>query len=440
MYWNNLKKTEGLTGSIYLYIKKKGWGSLSAFFIFSLISGCATTPFPRVEITQVDRFPAYEMADGSKIYPGSVEEAIPDVDILAIDDDITSYLDERVKTIKNPRKRLEMLTKILVHKVLYDTLDDTYGAKTAQETFDSGTGNCLSFTNLFVAMTRYVGLKSVFSEIPTLPNWIREGEILFFTRHIGASVDIYKSFDQVIQLEISGQSTRMMTMSSNTRYYFTPSELAPEDYRVTTFGFTSIPDGRAFAQYYNNLGSRQLADGNAPQAFRYFIKAIKTWPRLSFAWSNLGVVYRRNGQIDAAKAAYLQGLAVTQGSRDTSALTIMNNLANLYEITGDREKAAFYKTQVASFREKNPYYQYAAGKTAYKNALFEKSVGLFKKAIRLKDDEHLFYYGLALAYLKTGEIGKAELNISRAIDHSWDRKSKDYYEKFLDAIKIKDIN
>jgi Flp pilus assembly protein TadD len=116
----------------------------------------------------------------------------------------------------------------------------------------------------------------------------------------------------------------------------------------------------------------------------------------------------------------------------------MNNMTNLYEVTGEKEKAGVYKVQVASLREKNPYYQYATGKTAYDDSLYEKSIGLFKKAIRLKDDEHLFYYGLALAYLKTGEIKKAELNISRAIEYSWDERKKAYYENFLDTIK--DVN
>ena len=65
---------------------------------------------------------------------------------------------------------------------------------------------------------------------------------------------------------------------------------------------------------------------------------------------------------------------------------------------------------------------------------FEKSVGFFRKAIRLKDDEHLFYYSLALAYLETGETKKAEFNIGRAIKYSMDNRSKIFYEKIRDLI------
>lgn len=157
------------------------------------------------------------------------------------------------------------------------------------------------------------------------------------------------------------------------------------------------------------------------------MKAIKTDPELSFAWSNLGVVYRRNRQYKAAEDAYFQGLAVTRGYKDSSILTIMSNLARLYDLQGDTENATLYKNRVASFREKNPYYQYAAAKTAYHETLYNKSIKHFKDAIRLKDDEHLFYYGLALSYIKIGDIKKAKGNIHKAIRYAWsDRKKADY--------------
>jgi Flp pilus assembly protein TadD len=435
MYWNSLKKAEKYSGKFYFSINMKGWRFLFIFFILSLIIGCATITIPKIETVHVDRLPAYVMPDGSNIYPASIDEDVPDIDILAINDDIKSLIEEKVKKIGDTGGRIIMLSKILAEKVKYDTVNDAYGVQTAQETFDAGTGNCLSFSNLFIAMARYAGFKSSFSEIPTIPNWAREGDILFFTRHIGASIDTHQFYTQLIQLDNSNVSGSVLSLDRTTRYYFAPSQLDPGFSGVSTFGFSSIPDYRAFAQFYNNLGSKKLAEGNAPDAFRYFIKAIKTDPELSFAWSNLGVIYRRNNQLEAAETAYLQGLAVTQGSRDTSTLTIMNNLVNLYGITGENEKALLYKTRVASFRQKNPYYQYVAGKTAYYDSLFEKSVELFKRAIRLKDDEHLFYYGLALAYLETGKIKKAQFNISQAIRYSMDTKSKTYYENVRDTIK-----
>jgi Flp pilus assembly protein TadD len=416
-------------GILYPFIK---------IFLFAiLVSGCSTIPVKKVDPISIDLFPAYKMKDGSLIQPQSVNETIPDVDILAIDDKIQKLIDERIRGIKNLQERLVKLSEILVQTVKYDTVSDLYGVKTAQETFDTGTGNCLSFSNLFVAAARYADLPAKFSEIPVLPNWARDGEILFFTKHIGASVDIRNIFTQMIQLKTTDENGTFVTVEDSVRFFFTPSELAPEEARISTFGYETISDKRAFAQYYNNVGSKYLAEGNTRDAYRYFVKAIKTDPGLSFAWSNLGVVYKRTLQFEAAEAAYLQGLSVTHGTKDTSVLSITNNLAHMYDAKGDIEKALFYKEQVVAFREKNPYYQYAAGRTAYQDAFYERSVGYFREAIRLKKDEHLFYYGLALAYLKTGDIKKAEANMNQAITYALDINKKSFYEKVLVSIKDK---
>jgi Flp pilus assembly protein TadD len=438
MFWKYLKDIKIVNRGSPSVTGIMRWNLLFILFLLSLfISGCSTININRVDAINIDRFSAYTLSDGSQITPQSVNETIPDVDILAIDDNIKKLIDEKTGEIRNLQKRLVKLTAILVNVVRYDTVSDLYGVKTAQQTFDTGTGNCLSFSNLYVAAARYIGLESRFTEIPTLPNWSRDGEILFFTKHIGASIDIRNAFTQMIQLKTTDDNGTFIAVDESVRYFFSPSELAPENSRVSTFGYETISDRRAFAQFYNNVGSKYLAEGNTQDAYRYFVKAIKIDPGLCYAWSNLGVVYKRNLQFEAAEAAYLQGLSVTRGLRDTSLLSIMNNLAHLYDARGDMEKAQFYKVQVAAFREKNPYYQYAAGKTAYQDAFYERSVGFFREAIRLKKDEHLFYYGLALAYLKAGNIKKAEANINNAITYARDINEKGFYEKVLASIKDK---
>ncbi|MBN2419921.1 MAG: transglutaminase domain-containing protein, partial [Deltaproteobacteria bacterium] len=190
MSCNNTKNTNRkITGSL-LPENSKAYILLYIFFIMVAFSGCAANQILKVDTINIDNFSPYELPDGSKIYPASIDHTVPDVDILAINDEIKALLNQKIKKIRNPAQRIEKLSEILVSKIMYDTAGDAYGVQTAQETFDSGTGNCLSFTNLFVAMARYSGLRPRFSEIPTLPNWTRDGEILFFTRHIGASVDI----------------------------------------------------------------------------------------------------------------------------------------------------------------------------------------------------------------------------------------------------------
>jgi tetratricopeptide (TPR) repeat protein len=215
---------------------------------------------------------------------------------------------------------------------------------------------------------------------------------------------------------------------------FTPSELGLYNPEANPLSARPIPDHRAFAQYYNNIGSKHMAEGNNSEAFRYFIKAINIDPKLNFAWSNLGVVYSRNNQFAAAEAAYQQGLSVSRGLDDVSVMTIMSNMAKLYGKTGDVEKSDFFEKEVASFRQRNPYYHYAVAKTAFYDALYDESIKHYKKAIQRKDDDHLFYYGLALAYFKLGDLKKMEKNLNRAKHFAWDDSKKDYYERVREKL------
>jgi Flp pilus assembly protein TadD len=282
-------------------------------------------------------------------------------------------------------------------------------------------------------MARYAGFEAQYQEIPTPPNGTRNGEVLFFTLHIGAFVDIRHHDNYTVQL-YGGEGGRVGVWSTTMRYMFTPSELGYYSPEANPVSAKPIPDHRAFAQYYNNIGSMHLADGNNSDAFRYFIKAVHIDPKLNFAWSNLGVVYSRNGQFEAAAAAYRQGLSVSRGPDDVAVMTIMGNMTKLYRRTGDIEAADYFAGEVASFRLRNPYYHYAMAKSAFYDALYGESVRHFKNAIARKDDDHLFHYGLALAYFKLGDLDKVEKSLDRAKHVAWDDEKKEYYERVWEKL------
>jgi Flp pilus assembly protein TadD len=403
--------------------------------IFSLLLvGCETLPKLHIEAVPVDRFQAYAGPESRFILPQSVDADIPNVDILALDDEIRALMDESITPIRNKKRRLDALVEVLIDKVKFDTENDRYGTRTAQESYDTGTANCLSFSNLFVAMARYVGLSAQFQEVPTPPNWIRTGEAIFNTRHIAALVDVHGVSGRMVDLHIREGDSFIIWNRGSDRYYFSPTNFDAFGNEINPRSGRSIPDHRAFAQYYNNIASEYLAERNFSDAFRYYVKAIKVDPKLSFAWSNLGVVYSRNNQHEAAEAAFLQGMRVVPRQDDVTAMNIMNNMVKLYERSGDKEKAEFYLKEVASFREKNPYYLYTMARTSYHEAFYERSIKYFKAAIRRKDDDHLFYYGLALAYSKLGDSEGFEKSIDKAKHYAWDEEQKSYYSRIRDTL------
>ena len=54
---------------------------------------------------------------------------------------------------------------------------------TAEETFDKRTGNCLSYTTMFIAMARYAGLIAKFQEVSDFSDWNRQGNLIVFSSH-----------------------------------------------------------------------------------------------------------------------------------------------------------------------------------------------------------------------------------------------------------------
>jgi len=403
-----------------------------AFINLLLLSGCTTLDAPRPAINFIDEFPVFIVPDGPDIDPASDVNAVPDVDILALSEDMKRMLDGSVTGIKNQQGKLTALMELLNQDIRFNITEDSYSTKTAIETYESKSGNCLSYSNLLISMARYAGFKTRFEEIPSSPTWIREGEMILFTRHIGASIDIDTPgpYYELNIMNESGDKKILFETSNKLQYLFAP--LLPSSflrYTLDSIPTRPISDSRAFAQYYNNFGSKYLSEGNSPDAFRYFIKAIRTDPELSFVWSNLGIVYRRNNQPEAAEQAFLKALYVNRNRDRLASMSIMSNLAILYKTQARNEEAALYEEKVRSYRNRNPYYHYSLGVIAFDDGRYAESVEHFKRAIKKGPDDNQFYYALALTYYRLGEMDKAKRNIDKAISYAKDKRIEEYYRQ-----------
>ncbi len=113
----------------------------------------------------------------------------PDVDILALNEEMKQFLDEVVME-KSPYMRLQTLVYAIFSEDFLNLTYDNSRTKTAIETFKTRNGNCLSFTTMFVAMARYAGLDAHFQEVFILPTWTKKGDIVLLSRHMNAVVQL----------------------------------------------------------------------------------------------------------------------------------------------------------------------------------------------------------------------------------------------------------
>ena len=362
----------------------------------ALVFGCATVGKHPSAVVTMDR---------QTLLAGPPELAAPEpeVDILALDDGMRAYLEEHVPKDAHNLQKARMLLKAFFADDGIQVQYDNIKTHTAIETFYAKEGNCLSFTNLFIAMAREVGLRAYFQEVKTPAVWNSTGELYIYNRHINVLLKYKHSNDQVVDFDMANFE---------------------EEYPRK-----KIPDEAAIAQYHNNMGVHWLLREDAPQALAHQRLALQMLPKADYMWTNLGAVYSHFGYPDYAEAAFLTAL-----SHDPDDLVAISNLARLYDQRGEAELAGYYSEQARSFRHRNPFYLYALAEKHYAKGEFMQARDELRRAIRLQKGEHEFYQLLGLTELSIGEPERARKNFELAAESAREPEARARYNRKLQLL------
>jgi len=310
--------------------------------------------------------------------------------ILAINDEMREYVASKVIGDPQARSRLRRLIRGMIDDGFL-TLDyDPNLTYTAIETFQNRRGNCLSFSILFASLAREANLDLTFQMVEIPPSFRADGEMILLNNHINVLVKgVRRGVSHVGEYVVD-----FNTAEYNGNY----------DTRKVT-------DDYAIALYYSNVAVESMQAGNSKAAFQYLKKGIETDPAIAGLWVNLGVLYSRNGHYDMAAQAYQQALSIQPSYK--SALV---NLANALHQLGREEEAAQYSRKVAYYRDRNPYFHYFQAQTAYRENELEDALAYLARAIRLKRDEHQFYYLRGLVHYQMEEFDLAAKDYKKARD------------------------
>jgi len=381
-------------------LRRATWTGIPLLALSALLAGCTTIPGSEraAEIT------AEDLLQGEVLGGPSDQATVSEDEILALDPRMIRWVEHYVDIHADPISRLNQLLYAMIGKGTFG-LEYDDSTHSASETYRTRRGNCLSFTNLFVAMARHVNLDANFQEVEIPPDWTRKDNTFMLNRHVNVLVRIGERGKQVVDFNI-------------------------EDFR-TTYDRRKVSDERAMAHFYNNMGVQNMQEGDPRLALSYFRKAIlDNNQQFSPAWSNLGTLYLSQGYPRHAEAAYLKALEVYPNE-----YVAMSNLARLYEQTGDSEKADFYNGQVASHRMKNPYYRYQLAREAFFSHDYETAIKHLKLAIRKKQSEDSFYFLLGLSYRQLGEQAEAEVAFEKAQFYADANNKENDYRGKLDLLK-----
>jgi Flp pilus assembly protein TadD len=182
--------------------------------------------------------------------------------------------------------------------------------------------------------------------------------------------------------------------------------------------------------YYNNIGAEALLDGELPMAWAYLVTAINTEPDLPDPWINLGVVYGRNEQLNAAELSYQTALNI-----DHSEYSAMNNLYEVYLVQENMEAAEDLRVKVENYRERNPYYLMKMSEESLELGRYEESIKLLQRAIRKKDNDHKLYFAMAKTQYLSGQTMAAQDSLVRARELA-PQKMLAYYNRPLKELVI----
>lgn len=332
-------------------------------------------------------------------------DAIPTPEqVMAIPPEVKALLHQKVVLPTNSaERRLQRLVELVFQPAELGLRYDTEATLTVAETWAQRRANCLSFTLLFVAMAREIGVEARMQEVGQVVTWYEDRGLIFNAGHVN------------VGMRINGRPATL-DLDQNVLY----------DRR----GPQPISDARALAHFYNNRGAEQLAAHDYAAARGYFETALRMDPRFTAAWNNLGVLDARLHDDPAALLAFNRALSISSDHAPS-----LHNITQLYQRLGDTQHATQMHAQLEQSRRRDPFYQFLQGVAAERASNYPQAIAYYRKAIRLYPNAHQFHFGLARTYFLSGENRLAEREMTRARALGATDQVRAVYQSKLDALR-----
>lgn len=378
-----------------------------AAVVGALVLSCAPVPQRQAQDARTG-IAADDVILASPLASEAAGVDLSDVDMVAVSPEMRAFIDAHVNRDAREADRLaQLLQAVLQGERFVLAYDDSTG--TAASTFAERRGNCVSFTNMFIAMARDIGLNASYQEVEIPPDWSRSGQTFLISEHVNVLVRVSNALSRVVDFNYYDI---VVDVEANSRV---------------------ISDARARAHYFNNIGVERMLDGDIGPAFANLRQSVLEDRSFASAWVSLGILHRREGYGDYAELAYKQALEL-----DRNNLVAMSNLADLYEEQGRDREAQHYLSRVREHRMGNPFYRYRLANIAFEDGDYKSAIKNLKYAIRQKNDEDEFYYLLSLSYLMAGDKNEAQKWMKQAQSVARATEDRQRYNRKLELLKGRD--
>jgi len=335
-----------------------------------LLAGCASPGLPP---------PVFSGSLSDALGPETRADTASIDDPFRLDDDARAWLHAQIPEATSRYDRLRRLVELFNDDGPLALRYDLTSSTDALETLEAREGNCLSFTILFVALARELGVEARVQEVTIPASRSRLEDLAVANRHV------------VAWGRIDGR-TWEVDFGRFSRPDGTPQRL--------------LDDREVAATLASNRGAAKLARGSdgTPE----LRVAVGSVPELAQGWTNLGVALRRAGEHAGAEFAFRQALRAEPG--DGSALS---GLLRLYRETAP-DAATKLEARMPQLLARNPYFLYAEGLALQQSGDLAAAENHFRRALRLQPDEPWFHIALVRNRLAAGEVEGAVGALRRA--------------------------
>jgi len=274
-----------------------------------------------------------------------------------------------------PTDRLRILQQLLFDRSEFPFQYEQPVNLTAAEAFAERRGNCMSFTALFIALSREMGVPTFLVSVARDPQVEKVDDLVVVSRHVVAGY------------------------SSGGVLYVYDFYLASE---APYLSRRAVDDVKASAMFHTNLGATAIRAGDLALARRHLELGVRLDPDLASAWVNLGVVRSRSGDLHGALDAYDR--ALRSAPEHSSALT---NMAYVYQQLGQTEEARSALRAAAEGRS-SPFTLIALADVEATRGNFDIARGFLSRARRSHGRVPEVYDALARLERRSGNPLAAE--------------------------------
>ena len=353
--------------------------------LLALSGGCAThTPMPTTFVYDST------LLDGVAIFGEQVEPS-EQVQLLTTSPAMVEFVASEVGSTGVRFIRFRRLMAALVKGGYFVDQYDRDATYTADKTFAEHKGNCLAYTNMFIALAREANIDARYQLVDTHPAWDVKSGYLVRSNHVNVVLR---------DAALAGTAHRNVTVDFNT---FTP---APDVSRKV------VGDAYAESMFYGNLAVNKLHARDYKGAFAYLKRGILTEPRNIDLWNNLGALMSIVDHPAHAQAAYETALQL-----DVENKTALSGMAKSLRQLGRFEQAERYTLLSLKYQKRNPYYHYAVAEQAFRENAYEDALDSVNRAIKLQRDNARFYVLRAATAEELGDGVLVESSIAMAVKY-----------------------